>query len=162
MSFQWFQEVCLLPPSSLLMGKLRQGKKRWFTQCHTVNLQLHIGVLAPVLGAKNGSLPSYNPNGGVNSKVSAVFTFSFLQAGVQMMCVTCNGIWEHKKKSSLLLEFSFLSLKILNLCPGCSGFWRGTVYVSALGDSNCSCYFVLPSLCLLHRQRQTYLPYNIL
>lgn len=74
------------------MGKLRQGKKKWFTQCHTENLQLHIAVLAPVLGAKNGPLTSCSPNGNVNSNVSAVFTFFFPQPGVQIMCVTCNDI----------------------------------------------------------------------
>lgn len=139
-----------------------RGKKMWFTQCHIVNLQLHIVVLAPVFGAKNGSLASCSPNGRVNSNVSAVFTFSFPQAGVQMMCVTCSDIWEHRKKPSLLLEFTFLSLKILKVCPGCLGFWRGTLCVSVLGDTSCFCCFVLPSLCLLHRQRQIYLPYDIL
>lgn len=122
MSFQCFLEVCLLRRSFLLMGKLRQGKKKWFTQCHIVNLQLYIVVLAPVLGANNGPLTCCNANGRVNSNVSAVFTFSFPQAGVQMMCVTCNDIWGHRKKSSLLLDFSFLSLKILKIGSGCSGF----------------------------------------
>lgn len=157
--FPVFPGGILLPPS-LLMGELRQGENKWFAQCHTVNLQLHIVVLAPVLGAKNGSLTCCNPNGRVNRNGSALFTFSFPQAEIQMMCVTCNDIWGYGRKPSLLLEFSFLSLRILKICPGRSGFWRWTLCVSVLGDTNCFCCFVLPSLWLL--QRQIYLPYNIL
>lgn len=67
------------------------GKEKGLTQCHVVNLQLHLLVLHPVLGAKDESLTCYNPNGRVNSSGPAVFTYSFLHVGVHVMCVTCCG-----------------------------------------------------------------------
>lgn len=138
-----------LPPSLslLLLGKLRHRKEKWLTQHHIVDLQLHLLVLQPVLGPKNGSLISYSPNGRVNSSGPAVFTFSFPRVGVQMMCVACSGSWKHRKRN--------ISLKILKVCLGHWGFWRGTAFDSILGGINsvpvCAS---LPSLPLPHRYRK--------